>query len=204
MTAANIPQYIFPTALEPAHNSATACALWFTGLSGAGKSTIAQAVLRHLRVLGRSGYILDGDNLRAGLNSDLGFSEEDRVENQRRVAEVAKLFVDAGMVAIVATISPRQDMREKARQTVGATRFIEIFIDTPKQVCEQRDPKQLYKNARQGLVRNFTGIDSQYEPPAQPDLQLDTTTLSVDACSERIVALLAARGLMPAAVLATN
>lgn len=199
MTTAKIPSNIFPTAHEPAHGGETACALWFTGLSGAGKSTIAQAVLRRLRAVGRPGYILDGDNLRAGLNSDLGFSEEDRVENQRRVAEVAKLFVDAGMVAIVATISPLQDMREKARRTIGPERFIEVFIDTPKQVCEQRDPKQLYKNARQGLVQNFTGIDSRYEPPAQPDLHVDTTTLSIDACADHIVALLASRGLLPAA-----
>ncbi len=196
MSFANIPKNIFPTALDPALDGDTACALWFTGLSGAGKSTIAQAVLRRLRTIGRTGYILDGDNLRAGLNSDLGFTEQDRGENQRRVAEVARLFVDAGMVAIVATISPRQEMREKARQTIGPARFIEIFIDTPKQVCEQRDPKQLYKNARQGLVRNFTGIDSQYEPPAEPDLQLDTTALSIDACADRIIALLAERGIV--------
>ncbi len=203
MTTAKIPDNIFPTAQEPVHGGDTACALWFTGLSGAGKSTIAQAVLRRLRALGRHGYILDGDNLRAGLNSDLGFSEEDRVENQRRVAEVAKLFVDAGMVAIVATISPLQDMREKARKTIGADRFIEVYIDTPKQVCEQRDPKQLYKNARQGLVRNFTGIDSRYEPPSQPDLQLDTTALSIDGCADHIVALLTSRGLVQAAATAS-
>lgn len=198
MTTAKIPENIFPTAHEPAHNGDSACALWFTGLSGAGKSTIARAVLRRLRAIGRTGFILDGDNLRAGLNSDLGFSEEDRAENQRRVAEVAKLFVDAGMVTIVATISPLQAMREKARETIGSQRYIEIFIDTPKQVCEQRDPKQLYKNARQGLVRNFTGIDSRYDPPSQPDLQLDTTALSADACADRIIALLASRGLLPA------
>jgi bifunctional enzyme CysN/CysC len=196
MTIANTPRNIFPTALEPADDGDSACALWFTGLSGAGKSTIAQAVLRQLRTAGRRGYLLDGDNLRAGLNSDLGFSQEDRAENQRRVAEVARLFVDAGMVAIVATISPLQAMREMARKTIGATRFIEIYIDTPKQVCEQRDPKQLYKNARQGLVKNFTGVDSRYEPPEQPDLRLDTTALSADACAERVVALLADRGLL--------
>ncbi len=199
MTTATPPNNIFPTAQEPAQGGDTACALWFTGFSGAGKSTIAQAVLRRLRALGRAGYILDGDNLRAGLNSDLGFSEDDRAENQRRVAEVAKLFVDAGLVAIVATISPLEEMRAMARRTIGAARFIEIFIDTPKQVCEQRDPKQLYKNARQGLVRNFTGIDSRYEAPAQPDLQLDTTTLTADACADRIIALLASRELLPAA-----
>lgn len=198
MTIAKIPRNIFPTALEPNHDCDSACALWLTGLSGAGKSTIAQCVLRRLRAVGRSGYILDGDNLRAGLNSDLGFSEEERAENQRRVAEVARLFVDAGMVAIVATISPLQEMREKARKMIGEARFIEIYIDTPRQVCEQRDPKQLYKNARQGLVRNFTGIDSRYEPPVAPDLQLDTTVLSPDVCAERIVTLLANRGLLPA------
>lgn len=199
MTTAKIPDNIFPTAHEPARDGDSACALWFTGLSGAGKSTIAQAVLRRLSAIGRTGFILDGDNLRAGLNSDLGFSEADRAENQRRVAEVARLFVDAGLVAIVATISPLQAMRDKARSTIGPERYIEIFIDTPKQVCEQRDPKQLYKNARQGLVRNFTGIDSRYDPPAQPDLQLDTTALSADACADRIIALLADRGLLPAA-----
>jgi len=203
MTTATPPNNIFPTAQEPAQGGDTACALWFTGFSGAGKSTIARAVLRRLRALGRAGYILDGDNLRAGLNSDLGFSEDDRAENQRRVAEVAKLFVDAGLVAIVATISPLEEMRAMARRTIGAARFIEIFIDTPKQVCEQRDPKQLYKNARQGLVRNFTGIDSQYEPPAEPDLQLDTTALSIDACADRIIALLAERGIVPAAASAS-
>lgn len=198
MTTANIPSHIFPTAHEPAQGVDTACVLWFTGLSGAGKSTIAQALLRRLRAQGRAGYILDGDNLRAGLNNDLGFSEEDRAENQRRVAEVAKLFIDAGMVTIVATISPLQEMRSMARRTIGAERFIEIFIDTPKQVCEERDPKQLYKNARQGLVRNFTGIDSRYEPPSHPDLQLDTTALSADACADNIIALLAERGVLPA------
>ncbi len=204
MTSAQIPKNIFPTAHEPAHGGDTACALWFTGLSGAGKSTIAQAVLRRLRAMGRQGYILDGDNLRAGLNSDLGFSEEDRAENQRRVAEVARLFVDAGLVAIVATISPLQGMREKARQTIGAKRFIEVYIDTPKTVCEERDPKQLYKNARQGLVQNFTGIDSRYEPPSQPDLHLDTTALSIDACADSIIALLASRGLTPTSAVSAN
>src|SRR6185437_9346610 len=150
------------------------CVLWFTGLSGAGKSTIADLVEQSLTRQGRHTVILDGDNVRHGLNRDLGFADEDRVENIRRVAEVAKLMVEAGLIVLVSFISPFRAERQMARELFGKGEFLEIFVDTPLEECERRDPKGLYRKARQGLITNFTGIDSAYEAPPQPELSLAT------------------------------
>ncbi|MGH8352858.1 MAG: sulfate adenylyltransferase subunit CysN [Pseudomonas sp.] len=170
--------------------------LWFTGLSGAGKSTIANLVEKKLHALGRHTYLLDGDNVRHGLNKDLGFAEADRVENIRRVAEVARLMLDAGLITLVSFISPFRAERDMARALVGAGEFVEIFVDTPIKVAEQRDPKGLYQKARRGELKNFTGIDSPYEAPEQPEIRIDTTLESPEAAAERIVArLLASSGL---------
>ncbi|EOI5720087.1 adenylyl-sulfate kinase [Cronobacter dublinensis] len=147
--------------------------LWFTGLSGSGKSTVAGALEEALHQLGVSTYLLDGDNVRHGLCSDLGFSDDDRKENIRRVGEVAKLMVDAGLVVLTAFISPHRAERQMVREQLGAGRFIEVFVDTPLQVCEARDPKGLYKKARAGELRNFTGIDAVYEAPQAPEIHLD-------------------------------
>ncbi len=148
--------------------------VWFTGLSGSGKSTVAIEVERQLLAAGRPCYLLDGDNLRHGLNGDLGFSAEDRDENVRRVAEVARLFADAGVVALVPLISPYRAARDRARQVhdVAGLPFLEVFVDTPIELCEQRDPKGLYAKARAGEIRGFTGIDDPYEAPLAPELVL--------------------------------
>lgn len=147
--------------------------LWFTGLSGSGKSTVAGALEEALHELGVSTYLLDGDNVRHGLCSDLGFTDADRKENIRRVGEVAKLMVDAGLVVLTAFISPHRAERQMVRERVGEDRFFEVFVDTPLTTCEARDPKGLYKKARAGELRNFTGIDSSYESPEQPAIHLD-------------------------------
>jgi bifunctional enzyme CysN/CysC len=149
--------------------------LWFTGLSGSGKSTIANLVEQELFAMGKHTYILDGDNVRHGLNKDLGFTETDRVENIRRVAEVAKLMVDAGLIVLVTFIAPFRKDREMARSLFQEDEFYEIFIDTPLEEAERRDPKGLYKKARRGEIKNFTGIDSPYERPENPDIHLDTS-----------------------------
>ncbi|HMM56647.1 MAG TPA: adenylyl-sulfate kinase [Rudaea sp.] len=161
--------------------------LWFTGLSGSGKSTIANQVEQRLHALGRHTYLLDGDNVRHGLNRDLGFTDEDRVENIRRVAEVARLMVDAGLIVLVSFISPFRDERRMARDLFGAGEFAEVFVDTPLEVCEARDPKGLYAKARAGELRNFTGVDSPYEVPLDPELHLRTEKESVDALAKRVV-----------------
>ncbi|MFG1173566.1 adenylyl-sulfate kinase [Erwiniaceae bacterium CAU 1747] len=147
--------------------------LWFTGLSGSGKSTVAGALEQVLHRLGVSTYLLDGDNVRHGLCRDLGFSEDHRRENIRRVGEVAKLMVDAGLLVLTAFISPHRVERDSVREMLGEGRFIEVFVDTPLAICEARDPKGLYKKARAGELRNFTGIDSVYEAPERPDIHLD-------------------------------
>jgi bifunctional enzyme CysN/CysC len=170
--------------------------LWFTGLSGAGKSTIANNLEKKLHALGKHTFVLDGDNVRHGLNRDLGFTEADRVENIRRVAEVAKLFVDAGLITLVAFISPFRAEREMARGLVVPGEFIEIFVDTPLEACEQRDPKGLYQKARRGELRNFTGLDSPYEPPTDPELILDALNESADDLADRIVDFMQRRGLL--------
>jgi bifunctional enzyme CysN/CysC len=161
--------------------------LWFTGLSGAGKSTIANLVERKLANLGAHTYALDGDNIRQGLNKDLGFTDADRVENIRRIGEVAKLFVDAGLIVTASFISPFRAERDMVRGLVEKGEFFEIFVDAPLELAEQRDPKGLYRKARAGEIRNFTGIDSPYEPPMSPDLRLDTATASADALADLVV-----------------
>jgi bifunctional enzyme CysN/CysC len=170
--------------------------LWYTGLSGAGKSTIANLVDKRLHSLGRHTYLLDGDNVRNGLNRDLGFSSTDRVENIRRVAEVARLMVDAGLIVSAAFISPFREERDLARSLLEPDEFIEIFVDTPLEVAEQRDPKGLYKRARRGDLKNFTGIDSPYDPPQTPELRIDTTAVRPEAAADTIVAYLQSRGLL--------
>jgi bifunctional enzyme CysN/CysC len=177
-----------------AQKGQNACVLWFTGLSGAGKSTIANLVERTLHGRGLHTYLLDGDNVRHGLNRDLGFTEEDRVENIRRVAEVAKLMVDAGLIVIVSFISPFRSERRMARGLVEDREFIEIFVDTPLGVAEERDPKGLYKKARRGELKNFTGIDSPYETPEHAEIRVDTTVNTAEAAAELIIRMLEQRG----------
>ncbi len=171
-----------------------ACVLWYTGLSGAGKSTIANLVDKKLHSTDRHTYLLDGDNVRHGLNKDLGFADADRVENVRRIAEVAKLMVDAGLIVGTAFISPFRAEREMARALLAEGEFIEIHIDTPLDVAEGRDPKGLYKKARRGDLKNFTGIDSPYEAPENPELRINTTTTTAEEAAEAIVAYLNRRG----------
>ena len=168
------------------------CILWLTGLPAAGKSTIADRVEQKLQASGRHTYLLDGDNVRHGLSRDLGFTDRDRVENIRRVAEVAKLMVDAGLIVIVSFISPFRSERRMARELMEEGEFLEIFVDAPLEVCEARDPKGLYAKARRGDLANFTGIDSPYEPPENPDLRIDTTRLSPDEAAAEVVGLLQA------------
>jgi bifunctional enzyme CysN/CysC len=163
------------------------CLLWFTGLSGAGKSTIANFLERKLVAQGAHTYLLDGDNVRHGLNKDLGFTDADRVENIRRVGEVAKLMVDAGLIVMASFISPFRDERRMVRDLLEPGEFIEVFIDTPLDVAEERDVKGLYKKARAGAIKNFTGIDSPYEPPEHPELTVDTTSLSAEEAADRIL-----------------
>ena len=165
----------------------TPMCLWMTGLSGAGKSTLANALEQELNKKGKHTYILDGDNLRHGLNSDLGFSEADRNENVRRAAESAKLMVDAGLIVIVGLISPFKKERHWARSLFKSNQFKEVYISTSLQECEHRDPKGLYKKARQGVVKYFTGIDSPYEAPDNPDVIIDTQNKSVSDCVQLIL-----------------
>jgi bifunctional enzyme CysN/CysC len=173
------------------------CVLWFTGLSGSGKSTIANLVEKRLFGEGRHTYLLDGDNVRHGLNQDLGFTDADRVENIRRVAEAAKLFVDAGLITLVSFISPFRSERRIARDLLKPGQFVEIFVDAPIEVCMARDPKGLYKRAVEGKIKNFTGIDSPYERPENPELTLTTATITPEEAAERIVAHLRDNGLIP-------
>ncbi|MET0282025.1 MAG: sulfate adenylyltransferase subunit CysN [Steroidobacteraceae bacterium] len=173
-----------------------ACALWFTGLSGAGKSTIANLVEKRLHGLGRHTYLLDGDNIRHGLNRDLGFTDAERVENIRRVAEVAKLMVDAGLIVLVSFISPFRSERQLARELLEPGEFYEIFIDTPIEEAEKRDPKGLYRKARSGQLPNFTGISSPYEPPTDPEIRIDTTEVPALDAAEQIIAQLDKAGVI--------
>lgn len=154
--------------------------IWFTGLSGSGKSTVAIALERELHKRGLLCRILDGDNIRCGINNNLGFSPADRVENIRRIAEVGKLFVDTGIITIAAFISPNNDMREMAAKIIGKDNFVEVYISTPIEVCEQRDVKGLYAKARRGEIKDFTGVSAPFEAPLNPDLELDTSSLSLE------------------------
>ncbi|MDE2504919.1 MAG: adenylyl-sulfate kinase, partial [Burkholderiales bacterium] len=162
--------------------------VWFTGLSGAGKSTIANLVAKQLYALGKHCFLLDGDNVRHGLNKDLGFTDVDRVENIRRVGEVAKLMTDAGLIVLTAFISPFRSEREMVRRMVAEGEFIEVHVDTPLALAEQRDVKGLYRKARAGQLKNFTGVDSRYEPPPVPEIRLDTTTLTPEEAAALVVA----------------
>jgi adenylyl-sulfate kinase len=172
--------------------------VWFTGLSGSGKSTVAHALEKRLIDSGRLAYVLDGDNVRDGLNRDLGFSAEDREENIRRIGEVAALFADAGVIVLVAFISPYRADRQRARQAAGDTRFLEVFLDTPLAVCEERDPKGLYRRARAGQLAEFTGISAPYEKPDDAELTIDTATTGVEAAVERVLEQLVRRGRLAA------
>ena len=172
------------------------CVIWFTGLSGSGKSTLANALERALFERGHHCYLLDGDNVRQGLNSDLGFSDEARVENIRRIGETAKLFVDAGLIVMTAFISPFRTERELARNLVEDDEFIEVHVSASLDVCEERDPKGLYKKARAGEIPNFTGIGSAYEEPENPDMLIDTGTNDVATCAEQLVDYLAKKGVI--------
>lgn len=170
------------------------CVLWFTGLSGSGKSTIANALEAKLYEMGKHTYLLDGDNIRHGLNKDLGFSDEDRVENIRRIGEVSKLFVDAGLIVISAFISPFHSDRQIVRNLVESGEFLEVFIDTPLEICEQRDPKGLYQKARKGEIPTFTGISSPYEAPATPEIHILTAEKSIDELVNMIISYLQEKG----------
>ena len=161
--------------------------LWFTGLSGSGKSTIGHRVERMLIERGAFAYVLDGDNVRHGLNSDLGFAPEDRVENIRRIGEVARLFADAGGLVLSAFISPYRADRDRVRALMGSGEFIEVFVDTPLEICEARDPKGLYKKARAGEISNFTGLDAPYEVPENPEVHLETANISVDEAAAQVI-----------------
>jgi len=161
--------------------------LWFTGLSGSGKSTIANAVEAKLNKLQKHTYLLDGDNIRMGLNKGLTFSDADRIENIRRIGEVAKLFVDAGTIVLSAFISPFQKERQSVRALVGEGEFIEVFVDTPLEICESRDPKELYKKARNGEIPNFTGISSPYEAPTEAEIVLKTQEMDIEACADKVI-----------------
>ncbi|WP_436645843.1 adenylyl-sulfate kinase [Lactiplantibacillus plantarum] len=165
--------------------------LWFTGLSGSGKSTIANAVEKALFDQQVGSYVLDGDNMRFGLNKNLGFSAEDREENIRRIGEVAKLFVDAGVITLTAFISPYRTDRDKVRANLEVDEFIEVFVDTPLEVCEQRDGKQLYAKARRGEITGFTGIDAPYEAPIDPEITIDTSKQPLTASVQQVLNYLA-------------
>lgn len=174
------------------------CILWFTGLSGSGKSTIANAVESKLNLMKKHTYLLDGDNIRMGLNRGLSFSDEDRIENIRRIGEVSKLFVDSGMIVLTAFISPFIKDREIVKALVAEDEFIEVFVDTPLGVCESRDPKGLYVKARNGDIPNFTGISSPYESPINAAIHLQTDAKSIEECTDEIINFLQKRGYLDA------
>jgi adenylylsulfate kinase len=184
-------------ATRAALNGQRSCILWFTGYSGSGKSTTASALERRLAELGLHTYLLDGDNIRHGLNKELGFNDADRIENIRRIGEVSKLFVDAGLIVISAFISPFREERQMVRELVEDGEFFEVFMGTPLETCEQRDPKGLYKKARAGEIKNFTGIDSTYEPPVNPEVTLDTSSMTVEECVTRVIEHLNNAGILP-------
>lgn len=177
-------------------NGHKSCVLWFTGLSGAGKSTLANAVEKRLYELGLRSYILDGDNVRHGLNKDLGFSADDRKENIRRIAEVSKLFVDAGFISITAFISPFREDRQVARDLLEPGEFIEVYVKCALNECENRDPKGLYAKARKGEIPDFTGISSPYEEPLDPELVIETDLLTLEESVDRVIRYLQYRNIV--------
>jgi adenylylsulfate kinase len=175
-----------------------ACIMWFTGLSAAGKSTIANTVDHKLHSMGKHTYLLDGDNIRMGLNKNLGFSAEDRAENIRRIGEVARLFADAGVITLTAFISPYRVDRDNVRALMPAGEFVEVYVDASLETCEARDPKGLYKKARAGEIKGFTGIDDPYEAPEKPELVLDSNSKSIDDLADEVVAYLEKNGFLTA------
>ena len=181
-----IHDHLTPRSEREARLGQRSKALWLTGLSGAGKSTIAIGLERRLFQEGFFAQVLDGDNIRHGINSNLGFSPEDRLENIRRIAEVAKLYLHSGIITINSFISPARDMRERAKDIIGAADFIEIYINAPLDVCEQRDVKGLYQKARRGEIKEFTGINAPYDPPEHPALEIRTAEMPVDAAVETV------------------
>lgn len=170
--------------------------LWFTGLSGSGKSTLANAVDKKLHEMGIRSYVLDGDNIRHGLNAGLGFSPQDRAENIRRIAEVSKLFVDAGVIVLTAFISPYRADRDMARRLLAPGEFVEVYVDCPLEICEERDPKGLYKKARKGEISEFTGISSPYETPASPEITLDSDRLTIEEEVDEVIRFLVNRQIL--------
>jgi len=176
-----------PRQLKEDRNQQKSRVLWFTGLSGSGKSTVANATEKLLHDLDIHTYILDGDNVRMGLNKDLGFAPEDRTENIRRITEVSKLFADAGIIVLTAFISPYLDDRKSARKIIGDVDFIEIYVKADLSLCESRDPKGLYKKARAGEIKGFTGIDAPYEPPVNPEIVLETDRYNIIECAQFVV-----------------
>lgn len=188
---------IVDKAARARHKGQKPCVLWFTGLSGAGKTTIGNLVEMKLHAMGLHTYLLDGDNVRHGLNNDLGFTDADRIENIRRVSEVAKLMVDAGLFVIATFISPFRLERSMARERMADDEFFEVFVQAPLEVTEKRDPKGLYKKARRGELKNFTGIDSAYEEPEASDIVLDTTRMTPDEAANVVIQWLQAKGMVP-------
>ncbi len=206
-----MPEYIQPHPHQVSSQDRSAikghlpAVLWFTGLSGSGKSTIANAVEQELnRAYHAHTYLLDGDNIRAGLNRGLGFSPADREENIRRIGEVSKLFVDAGLIVLTAFISPYRADRERVRALLPEGKFIEVYVRCPLDVCEQRDPKGLYRKARAGQIPEFTGISSPYEEPLQPALTLDSGASGVSDCAVQVIAYLKSRGILPPNLQSSN
>jgi len=177
-----------------ANDGRSGCVVWLTGLPASGKSTVSRALQRELFSLGKSACVLDGDNIRRGLNSDLGFSRNDRKENVRRIGEVAKLFADAGIICITALISPYRVDRDRVRRMFSDGKFIEVFVNAPIKVCERRDPKGLYARARAGEIKEFTGVSAPYEPPVMPEIELRTDRLSVTESVEKLIKFLHLRG----------
>jgi len=168
-------------------NGYKSCVLWMTGLSASGKSTLANAINKKLHVMGINSYVLDGDNIRHGLNKDLGFNPESRRENIRRIGEVSKLFIDAGLIVLTAFISPYREDREQVRNLINSGHFIEVYTKCPVSECEKRDPKGIYKRVRSGEIKEFTGISAPYEEPENPEIILETDKMNVDECIEKIL-----------------
>ena len=195
--ASNIGQHNMKIdkAICAAVNHQKPCVVWFTEFSGSGKSHTADHLEQKLHARGKRTYLLDGDNIRFGLNKDLGFTDQDRVENIRRVAEVAKLMVDAGLIVLASFISPFRSERRMARELFNDDEFVEVHVDTPLAICEQRDPKDLYKKARAGELKNFTGIDSDYEPPEQAEMVLKSGEFDADTLADELVEYLVSKGI---------